>query len=150
MEKRSGNSPRHKKPELEWVLHVLQRTEKIFGYEPLYDLTNENVEKLKSALEIPFVSYMGEEKYKTLSKKAAAMLYLVSKNHAFGNGNKRTAVILMLLLLYENKKWVGFSAKELYKLSIEVTADRSRDIDEAINSLAEIIEANLEDFNLKK
>ena len=101
MERPSVNFPKHKKPDLDWVLYVLRKTDKIFGYEPLYDLTNDNIEKIKFAINIPFASFAGVEKYRTLSEKAAATLYLISKNHAFGNGNKRTAVILELARILE-------------------------------------------------
>lgn len=146
MEKPYESSPKHKKPDLDWVLYVLRRTEKVFGYEPLYDLTEENVKKIKSAIEIPFVSFWGEEKYKTLAEKAAATLYLVSKNHAFGNGNKRTAVILALLLIYENDKWTTFSAKQLYDVSLKFTSDQRKNPDIVITELAKLFERHIENF----
>lgn len=123
-----------------------EKLTRFFGYEPLYDLTDENIDKIKSALEIPFVAFYGVEKYTTLSEKAAATLYLVSKNHAFGNGNKRTAVILALLLLYENGKWVSFTAQQLYDISLQFTSDTRKDTDAVIFELSQIIEDSLEDF----
>lgn len=140
------NSPRHKKPSLDWVLYALKQSERIFDYEPLYDLTDENIKKIESAIEIPFVSFFGEEKYKTLSEKAAATLYIVSKNHAFGNGNKRTAVILTLLLLYENGKWVTFTAKQLYEVSLNITKDDRRNRDFVISELAKLFEEHIEEI----
>ena len=145
MAKPFESSPKHKKPSLELALHILHRTERIFGYEPLYDLTEENIEKIRAAIEIPFVSFLGEEKYKTLSEKAAATLFLVSKNHAFGNGNKRTAVILTLLLLYENDKWVNFTARQLYNISLKFTGSKAKNPDASIMKLAKIFEKHIID-----
>jgi len=44
----------------------------------------------------------GAIKGKTQTKKAATLLYLVTKNHAFADGNKRIAAACFLLFLEKN------------------------------------------------
>ena len=144
----SANSRRHKKPDLEQVLYILREvnTLPIFGSEPMYELTKKNIAKIKSALEIPFVSFFGEEKYITLEEKAAAILYYVSKNHAFPNDNKRTAVILMLALLAANDKWTDFSSEELYSLSLKIASNPSKDHEKNVQSVVNELKNRTVDF----
>lgn len=49
---------------------------------------------IESAIARPYHGY-----YRTLAQKAAALLEAVAQNHAFHDGNKRTALILTLLLI---------------------------------------------------
>jgi death-on-curing family protein len=44
----------------------------------------------------------GLDFYPTIEEKAAVLLYLITKNHAFADGNKRIAAASMLLFLNAN------------------------------------------------
>lgn len=107
--------------------------------EPLYDLTDENIGKLKELLGVPFVSFDGVEKYLTLEEKAAAIFCMTIRGHKFGNGNKRTAVVLLLGLLFVNDKWVTFSWAELYELAMEVAKGTSVHFEAQIQEVAQIL-----------
>ncbi|MFR3142009.1 MAG: Fic family protein [Lacrimispora saccharolytica] len=41
----------------------------------------------------------GEDLYPTLEEKAANLLYFVTKNHSFSDGNKRIAATMFLYLI---------------------------------------------------
>lgn len=45
--------------------------------------------------------------YPSLEEKAATLLYLVTKNHAFADGNKRIAAACFLLFLEKNGMLIG-------------------------------------------
>jgi len=62
---------------------------------------------LESALMRPQSSVFGEDAYPTLLEKAAALLHSLVKNHAFVDGNKRTAVVATIYFLEVN----GFSPR---------------------------------------
>ena len=47
-------------------------------------------------------SFHGQEVYPTIEEKAAMLLYLIVKNHAFVDGNKRIAAACFLLFLQRN------------------------------------------------
>lgn len=47
---------------------------------------------LESALENAYLTYDGEELYKTKEEKAARLGYSLISNHAFVDGNKRIGV----------------------------------------------------------
>jgi death on curing protein len=57
---------------------------------------------LHSAIERPKASYSGRYLYPTLFTKAAALLHSLCLNHAFTDGNKRTAWASTKLFLYVN------------------------------------------------
>lgn len=47
---------------------------------------------LESAVNAPFQTFGGEDLYPDITDKAARLLYGIANNHAFVDGNKRTAV----------------------------------------------------------
>lgn len=57
---------------------------------------------LHSAIERPKATFSGKELYPTVWKKAAALLHSLVKNHAFDDGNKRTAYYTTKRFLYIN------------------------------------------------
>jgi death-on-curing protein len=59
-----------------------------------------------SAVERPRQSAFGEDAYKTIFEKAAAMLDSLVNNHALHSGNKRTAWRLTKLFLALNGQWL--------------------------------------------
>lgn len=51
-----------------------------------------------------YQSFGGQEIYPTLEEKAAHLLYFVTKDHSFFDGNKRIAATMFLYFLYQNKR----------------------------------------------
>lgn len=51
-----------------------------------------------------YQSFGGQEIYPTWKEKAAHLLYFVTKDHSFFDGNKRIAATLFLYFLYQNKR----------------------------------------------
>lgn len=49
-----------------------------------------------------YQTFEGEELYPSIEEKAAMLLYLVTKNHSFSDGNKRIAAFLFLWFLVQN------------------------------------------------
>ena len=49
-----------------------------------------------------YQSFGGQEMYPTLEEKAANLLYFVTKNHSFSDGNKRIAAAMFLYFLDKN------------------------------------------------
>ena len=59
-------------------------------------------------------------KYPTIEMSAAALLHSLIHNHPFHNGNKRTALVSMLVFLDENCIYPEFNQDELFKLVLQV------------------------------
>ncbi|WP_083340430.1 type II toxin-antitoxin system death-on-curing family toxin [Chromobacterium vaccinii] len=80
---------------------------------------------LESACQRPYAGLGGVEKYDTVYLKVAALFHSLTKNHAFHNGNKRTALVSMLSVLYRNdKKFIAEVSDEMiYKFVLAVTAN---------------------------
>jgi len=57
----------------------------------------------ESAVRQIYQSYGGVELYPTIEHKAAMLLYLVTKNHSFVDGNKRIAAAVFLYFLERNR-----------------------------------------------
>ena len=64
---------------------------------------NEKDGSFKSALGAVYQSFDGKDLYPSSQEKAANLLYLVTKNHGFSDGNKRIAAGLFLYFLKRNK-----------------------------------------------
>lgn len=73
---------------------------------------------LKSALERPFSGFGTTEFYPSLEEKAAAIFESVIKNHPFIDGNKRTAYVLMRLVLMNFGKDLQAAQDEKYNFVI--------------------------------
>ena len=92
--------------------------------ESMWNPTNDNIKILSSLFDQVFTSFAGKPLYPTLIDKAANLLYLVSNDHKFENGNKRTAVVSMLILLAINDSWLSMSPDDLHELAVEVVKSK--------------------------
>lgn len=71
-----------------------------FGGSALF--ANEKDESFRSSIGQIYQTFGGEELYPSVEEKAAMLLYLVTKNHSFSDGNKRIAAMLFLWFLSNN------------------------------------------------
>lgn len=63
---------------------------------------NEKDESFKGSIGAIYQSIGGEDAYPSLEEKAANLLYFVTKNHSFSDGNKRIAAAMFLYFLDRN------------------------------------------------
>jgi len=71
-----------------------------FGGSALFG--NEKDDSFKSSIGQIYQTFGGNELYPSVEEKAAMLLYLVTKNHSFSDGNKRIAATLFLWFLNNN------------------------------------------------
>lgn len=71
-----------------------------FGGSALF--ANEKDESFKSSIGQIYQTFDGKEFYPSVEEKAAMLLYLVTKNHSFSDGNKRIAAMLFLWFMSNN------------------------------------------------
>jgi len=64
---------------------------------------NEKDESFKGSIGSIYQTFNGEDVYPTLEEKAANLLYFVTKNHSFTDGNKRIAATVFLYFLDKNE-----------------------------------------------
>lgn len=64
---------------------------------------NEKDDSFKGSLTTIYQTFDSQELYPSLEEKAAHLLYFVTKNHSFSDGNKRIAAFLFVWFLERNK-----------------------------------------------
>jgi death-on-curing protein len=62
------------------------------------------------------------EAYPTVEEKAARLMYALTKNHSFVDGNKRIGVLVMLMTLNLNGVELKYTQKELIELGLSVAS----------------------------
>lgn len=82
------------------AMEVICQLHEKFGGSPLFG--NEKDDSFKSSIGQIYQTFGGEDLYPSVEEKAAMLLYLVTKNHSFSDGNKRIAATLFLWVLNGN------------------------------------------------
>ena len=82
------------------AMEEITRLRDKFGGSALFG--NEKDDSFKSSIGQIYQTFGGEELYPSVEEKAAMLLYLVTKNHSFSDGNKRIAATLFLWFLNNN------------------------------------------------
>lgn len=63
---------------------------------------NEKDKSFESSISTIYQTFDGKDLYPSIEEKAANLLYLITKNHSFTDGNKRIAAIIFLYFLEKN------------------------------------------------
>ncbi|WP_053182248.1 virulence protein RhuM/Fic/DOC family protein, partial [Sunxiuqinia dokdonensis] len=71
-----------------------------YGNSELFGREKDN--SFKSSVSTIYQTFDGKDLYPSIEEKAANLLYLVTKNHSFSDGNKRIAAFLFLYFLERN------------------------------------------------
>lgn len=79
---------------------------------------------LESALFHPQTAIGGRKKYPTIESSGASLMYSLSHNHPFHNGNKRTAIVAMLTFLDRHNRCLICDEDELFKISLYLADHR--------------------------
>ena len=82
------------------AMEEINRLRDKFGGSTLFG--NETDDSFKSSIGQIYQTFGGDELYPSVEEKAAMLLYLVTKNHSFSDGNKRIAATLFLWFLNNN------------------------------------------------
>ncbi|MBQ1955740.1 MAG: type II toxin-antitoxin system death-on-curing family toxin [Clostridia bacterium] len=77
---------------------------------------------LESAIYSAESSFGSEELYPTVTEKAARLLFALTANHAFVDGNKRIGVLVMLLTLKLNNVEIRYTQAELIDLGLSAAS----------------------------
>ena len=79
---------------------IIQSLKEKFGGNWLFG--NEKDDSFKSSIGQIYQTFDGVDLYPSVEEKAAMLLYLVTKNHSFSDGNKRIAATLFLWYMQNN------------------------------------------------
>lgn len=84
----------------ESAMEAIKALREKFGGSTLFG--NEKDDSFKSSIGQIYQTFGGKELYPSVEEKATMLLYLVTKNHSFSDGNKRIAATLFLWFLNNN------------------------------------------------
>ncbi|MDB9346615.1 type II toxin-antitoxin system death-on-curing family toxin [Nodularia spumigena] len=112
------------------VLNI--HTKQIKRYGGSFGIRDEGL--LDSAIYQPQASFGGELLHPTIVEQAAAYLFHITNNHAFVDGNKRTAFDVMVTFLNLNDYELDMTTEQAYELTIQV-ADNKVDKEKLIEIL---------------
>lgn len=75
---------------------------------------------LESAVYSTMSAFGDSEAYPTVEEKAARLMFSLTNNHAFVDGNKRIGVFTMLMTLQLNNIKINYTQAELISLGLSV------------------------------
>jgi len=82
------------------AINQISKLRKIYGNGPLFGKEKDG--SFQSSLKTIYQTFDGKDLYPSVEEKAANLLYLITKNHSFVDGNKRIAAYFFLLFLERN------------------------------------------------
>ena len=91
---------------------------------------------LESAVNAPFQTFGGQDLFPSIYEKAARLLYGIANNHAFVDGNKRTAVHAMEVFLIMNRVSLDYTIDEMEVMVISI-ADNTLTYEDAVQWITE-------------
>lgn len=83
------------------ALNYINRLREIYSNGPLFGKEKDN--SFKSSISTIYQTFDGKDLYPSIEEKAANLLYFITKNHSFVDGNKRIAAACFLYFLNKNK-----------------------------------------------
>ncbi|MBR1652851.1 MAG: virulence protein RhuM/Fic/DOC family protein [Alloprevotella sp.] len=117
-----------------------------FGGSALFG--NEKDDSFKSSIGQIYQTFGGEELYPSVEEKAAMLLYLVTKNHSFCDGNKRIAATLFLWfmsnngILYRADGTKRIADATLVALTLMIAESRTEEKDTMVKVVVNLINQN--------
>jgi death on curing protein len=87
--------------------------------------------KLEAAVAAPDVSMFGEDLYVGLPAKAAALFFRLIRAHGFSDGNKRVALVALILYLERNGLRLRADDEALYEFTMGAAIDTTQEQVEA-------------------
>ena len=106
-----------------WTIHELL----IETFGGIRGVTEQGFGKLDGALAAPDLSMFGDDLYPTLPDKAAALFHGIVRAHGFTDGNKRVALVALLVYLEQHGATLRATDDELYEWTMAAATTAKRD-----------------------
>ena len=130
----------------EGAMREIERLRERFGGSVLFG--NEKDDSFKSSIGQIYQTFGGEELYPSVEEKAAMLLYLVTKNHSFSDGNKRIAATLFLWFLNGNNILYNADGSKrladstLVALTLMIAESKTEEMDVMVKVVVNLINKN--------
>ena len=143
---KKGKTPKPaKKIELQEFLEVINKMKPVFASDVFAVPKDQSFE---SSVKQIYQSLGNTDCYPTLEEKAAMLLYLITKNHSFLDGNKRIAASCFLYFLNENNLLYGKKGKKiidddtLFALTLLIAESQSNEMETIKRIVMSILNRN--------
>ena len=130
------------------AMAVIQELKAKFGESSLFG--NEKDQSFHSSIGQIYQTWDGQELYPSIEEKAAMLLYLVTKNHSFSDGNKRIAATLFLWFMENNGILYGQDGRKriadnaLVALTLMIAESRMDEMDTMLKLTVSLINSRNE------
>ena len=130
------------------AMAVIQELKTKFGESSLFG--NEKDQSFHSSIGQIYQTWDGQELYPSIEEKAAMLLYLVTKNHSFSDGNKRIAATLFLWFMENNGILYGLDGRKriadnaLVALTLMIAESRMDEMDTMLKLTVSLINSRNE------
>lgn len=128
------------------AMEVIRELHEKFGGSTLFG--NEKDDSFKSSIGQIYQTFGGVDLYPSVEEKAAMLLYLVTKNHSFSDGNKRIAATLFLWflngngILYNEDGAKRIADNTLVALTLMIAESRTEEKDTMVKVIVNLINKN--------
>lgn len=125
------------------AMEVIRELHEKFGGSTLFG--NEKDDSFKSSIGQIYQTFGGVDLYPSVEEKAAMLLYLVTKNHSFSDGNKRIAATLFLWflngngILYNEDGSKRIADNTLVALTLMIAESRTEEKDTMVKVIVNLI-----------
>ena len=125
------------------AIAAIEELRKKFGGSSLFG--NEKDQSFKGSIGAIYQTFGGQELYPSIEEKAAMLLYLVTKNHSFSDGNKRIAAFLFLWfmerngILYNSDRSKRIGNNALVALTLMIAESRTEEMDTMVKVIVNLI-----------
>ena len=128
------------------AMEVIRELHDKFGGSTLFG--NEKDDSFKSSIGQIYQTFGGIDLYPSVEEKAAILLYLVTKNHSFSDGNKRIGATLFLWflngngILYNEDGTKRIADNTLVALTLMIAESRTEEKDTMVKVIVNLINKN--------
>lgn len=130
----------------EGAMQAIEELKEKFGGSQWF--ANEKDDSFKSSIGQIYQTFGGQDLYPSVEEKAAMLLYLVTKNHSFSDGNKRIAATLFLWfmagngILYNPDGTKRIADNTLVALTLMIAESRTEEKDVMVKVVVNLINKN--------
>lgn len=130
----------------EGVMQAIEELKEKFGGSQWF--AHEKDDSFKSSIGQIYQTFGGQDLYPSVEEKAAMLLYLVTKNHSFSDGNKRIAATLFLWfmagngILYNPDGSKRIADNTLVALTLMIAESRTEEKDVMVEVVVNLINKN--------
>lgn len=125
------------------AIHQIKLAKGVHGNSDLFG--REKDESFRSSLASIYQTFNGVDVYKSIEEKAANLLYFITKNHSFTDGNKRIAALIFLYfldknsVLFDNEGNKCLADNTLVALTLMVAVSKPEEKDTMIKVIVNLI-----------